>query len=156
MLSEQIVLALPGADGIDRYYNLIIINKTMMTPIHVFFIAGASQDIKAEIVDWGTDKDSYRVGDRATVRVAIKNTGNADITKVEVHAGIEKEFLGNFVKVVSDRITVPINRIRPGEVEQYRQTATIPNFPGKYRIDVKVLANGHEIGRHQKIIEVIR
>jgi len=129
-----------------------------MTSIHVFLILSADpqQAIKAEIVDWGTDKDSYRVGDRATVRVAIKNTGDSDITKVEVHAGIEKEFLGNFVKLVSDRITVPIYRIKPGETEQYKQTATIPNFPGKYRVNVKVLANGQGIGGFQKVIEVDR
>lgn len=125
----------------------------------IFFILSAvspSSAIKAEIVDWGTDKDSYKVGDRAAVRVAIKNTGDADITKVEVQAGIEKEFLGNFVKLISDRIMVPIYRIKPGETEQYKQTATVPNFPGKYRVNVKVLANGQDIGDFQKVIEVIR
>jgi len=129
-----------------------------MTPFHILLIPGAGppQDVHAEITDWGTDKDSYRVGDRATVRVAIKNAGSQDITKVEVHAGIEKEFLGNFVKVASDRITVPIRRIRPGETELYKQTATIPNFPGKYRVNVKVLANGQGIGEYQKVIEVSR
>ncbi len=129
-----------------------------MTPFNVLLIPGAgpAQAVKAEIPDWGTDKDSYRVGDRATVRVAIKNTGSQDITKVEVQAGIEKEFLGNFVKVVSDRIAVPISRIRPGETELYRQTATIPDFPGRYRVNVKVLANGQGIGEYQKVIEVSR
>ena len=130
----------------------------MMTPIHVFFILAAEppQAVNAEIVDWGTDKDSYRVGERATVRVSIKNTGGPDITLVEVHAGIEKEFLGNFIKLVSDRIMVPIYLIRPGQTEEYRQTATIPNFPGRYRISVKVLANGEDIGEFQKVIEVAR
>lgn len=118
--------------------------------------AGSTQAAIAEIVDWGTDKDAYKVGDRATVRVVIKNTGDADITSVEVRAGIEKEFLGNFVKLISDRITVPIYRIKPGETEQYRQTATIPNFPGKYRVTVNVIANGQEIGEFQKVIEVTR
>ncbi len=108
----------------------------------------------AEVTDWGTDKDTYRVGDRATVRIAITNTGTSDITKVEVQAGIEKEFLGNFAKLLGNCITVPIHRIRPGETELYRQTATVPNFPGKYRITAKVFANGHDIGEFRKVIEV--
>jgi uncharacterized membrane protein len=112
--------------------------------------------VKAEIVDSGTDKDAYKVGDRATVRISIKNTGDRDITKVEVRAAIEKEFLGNFVKVMSDHIQVPIYRIRPGETETYKQTATIPNFPGKYRVGARVIANGQEIGDFQKTIEVTR
>ncbi len=118
--------------------------------------AAPTDAIKAEVVDWGTDKDSYKVGDRATVRVTIKNTGDSDITKIEVKAGIEKEFLGNFVKLISDRITVPIYRIRPGGAEQYKQTATIPNFPGKYRVTVNVIANGQDIGEFQKVVEVAR
>ncbi len=127
-------------------------------PFHVFLIlgAGTQQAVKAEIADWGTDKDTYHVGDRATVRVAIKNSGDADITKIEAHASVEKEFLGNFVKVLSDRIAVPINRIKPGDTGQYRQTATIPDFPGKYRVSVKILANGQDIGEVRKVIEVIR
>jgi uncharacterized membrane protein len=128
----------------------------MMFQIFLILSAGPPHAAKAEIVDWGTDKDSYKVGDRATVRVAIKNTGDSDITKVEVHAGIEKDFLGNFVKLVSDRIMVPIYRIKPGETEQYKQTATIPNFPGKYRVTVKVIADGQDIGEFQKVIEVAR
>jgi uncharacterized membrane protein len=112
--------------------------------------------IKAEVVDSGTDKDAYKVGDKITVRISIKNTGNLDITKVEAKAGIEKEFLGNYVKVLSDHIQVPIYRITPGQTETYKQTATIPNFPGKYRINVKVIVNGQEIGDFQKAIEVTR
>lgn len=112
--------------------------------------------VKAEIVDSGTDKDVYKVGDKATVRISIKNTGGSDITKVEVRAAIEKEFLGNFIKVLSDHVQVPIYRIRPGEAETYKQTATIPNFPGKYRVSARVIANGQEIGDFQKTIEVTR
>ncbi len=123
---------------------------------HILALSAGPQGAKAEIVDWGTDKDSYKAGDRATVRIAIRNTGDTDITKVEVKAGIEKDFLGNFVKVVSDRITVPIHRIKPGETGQYKQTATIPDFPGKYRITVNVIAGGQDIGQLQKVIEVAR
>lgn len=112
--------------------------------------------VKAEVVDYGTDKDSYKVGDRATVHISVKNTGEADITKVEARAAIEKEFLGKYVKVVSDHIQVPIYQIRPGETETYKQTATIPNFPGKYRVGVRVIANGVDIGEFQKVIEVTR
>ena len=112
--------------------------------------------VKAEVVDYGTDKDAYKVGDQATVRISVKNTGNTDITKMEARASVEKDFLGKFIKVLSDHIQVPINRIRPGEVETYRQTATIPNFPGKYRVGVKVIANGVDIGDYQKVIEVTR
>ncbi len=112
--------------------------------------------VRAEVVDYGTDKDAYKVGDRATVRITIKNTGEADITKVEAHASIEKEFLGKYIKVVGDHIIVPINRIRPGETETYKQTSTIPNFPGKYRVGVKVLANGRDIGDFQKDLVVTR
>ncbi len=127
--------------------------------LHVLLILSAvppGPAVKAEIVDSGADKDAYKVGEKATVRVSIKNTGDKDITKVEVRAAIEKEFLGNFVMVLSDHIQVPIYRIRPGETETYKQTATIPNFPGKYRVSVRILANGQEIGDFQKTIEVSR
>ncbi len=110
----------------------------------------------AEIVDWGTDKDAYRIGDKATVRISIKNTGGSDIATVEVQASIEKEFLGSFIKLLSDRIYLPVDRIEPGKTEQYERTETIPNFPGRYRISVKVIADGLDVGEFQKTIAVAR
>lgn len=110
----------------------------------------------AEIVDWGTDKDAYRVGDKATVRIAIKNIGGSDITTVEIQASIEKEFLGSFIKLLSDRIRLPVDRIAAGKIEEYKRTETIPNFPGRYRISVKVIADGEEVGEFQKTIAVAR
>ena len=112
--------------------------------------------VKAEVVDYGADKDTYKVGDKATVRISIKNTGETDITKVEARTAIEKEFMGKYIKVISDHIQVPLYRIKPEETETYKQTATIPNFTGKYRISVKVIANGIDIGDFQKVIEVTR
>jgi hypothetical protein len=112
--------------------------------------------VTAEIVDCGTDKEAYKVGDKATVRIAIKNTGGRDITNVEARAAIEKEFLGKYIKVLSDHIQVPIYTIKPGQTETYKQTSTIPNFPGRYRVSVKVVANGQEIGDFSRVIEVTR
>jgi hypothetical protein len=127
----------------------------MFHHISLILIA-AGPGIKAEVVDSGTDKDSYKVGDKAIVRIAVKNTGDTDITTIEAFVAVEKQFLGNYVKLLSDHIQVPIYMIKPGQTEAYEQTYTIPNFPGKYRIVVHVMADGQEIGHIRKNIEVTR
>lgn len=129
---------------------------TSMFPRILLIMSATPPPIKAEVVDSGTDKDTYKVGDRATVRIAVKNTGATDITSVEAHGTIEKEMLGAYIKLLSDRIHVPIYRIKPGATETYKQAYTIPNFPGKYRVAVTVMANGQPIGRFEKTIEVTR
>jgi hypothetical protein len=111
---------------------------------------------EAEVVDWGSDKDEYKVGETATVWVAIKNTGEKAIEKVEIRAGVEKEFLGSFVKLISDRLDVPIERIGPGETRRFAHSATTPNFPGKYRITVKVVVDGKDAGDYRKVIAIKR
>jgi hypothetical protein len=112
--------------------------------------------VKAEVVDWGSDKDEYMVGDTATARFEIKNIGASDIDKVELYGSIEKNFLGKFIRLIGDRITVPIGVIKPGGTERIEQSGKIPNFPGTYRINVKVIADGEEIGNFQKVIKVSR
>jgi len=112
--------------------------------------------LKAEVVDWGSNKDQYNVGDKATAWISIKNTGDSEINSVEVRGGIEKDFLGKFIKLISDRLTVPIYRIRPGDTERYQYSGQIPNFPGRYRVKVKVLVEGEEIADVQKDITIVR
>ncbi len=127
--------------------------------LHIFLALSAVPPANAaiaEVVEWGSDKDEYKVGDTATVRIAIKNNGNSDINDILLQAAIEKEFLGAYIKLISQRIDVPIDKIKPGETEQFKQSAQIPNFPGKYRVTVTVLIDGHEIGNFQKVITVSR
>lgn len=112
--------------------------------------------VKAEILDWGTDKTTYKVGDIATIRVTIKNTGIIDISTVEVDLAVEKEFTGAYIKLIKDHIVLPIDSIKPGRMEIYEQKATIPNFPGKYRIGAKVIADGREIADLRQDIEITR
>jgi hypothetical protein len=112
--------------------------------------------VKAEIVDWGTDRKTYKVGDTLTVRVAIKNTGTADITTVEVDMAIEKEFLGAYIKLIKDHIVLPIYSIKPGNLEKYEQKATIPDFPGRYRVGAKVIVDGQEIADLRQEIDITR
>jgi uncharacterized membrane protein len=110
----------------------------------------------AEVVDWGSYKDEYKVGETATARLAIKNTGDRDIDRVELQGSIEKEFLGKFIRLIGDRMAMPIGAIKPGQTETIEQSGKIPNFPGRYRISVKVIADGREIGSFQKTIAVSR
>jgi hypothetical protein len=51
---------------------------------------------------------------------------------------------------------VPIGTIKPGQTEAIEQSGKIPNFPGHYRVSVKVIADGREIGSFQKTITVSR
>ena len=125
----------------------------------IFLILNAvppANTAKAEVVDWGSDKDEYKIGDTATVRIAIKNGGNTDVNDIQIHAAIEKEFLGAYIKLISQRLDAPIDRIKPGETGQFKRSAQIPDFPGKYRVNVTVLIDGNEIGKFQKVITVSR
>lgn len=124
---------------------------------HFILILSAVPPVKtarAEVVDWGSDKDEYSVGDTATARLAIKNAGDTGITMIELYGSIEKEFLGKFIRLIGDRLMVPVNGIKPGQTEKIEQSGKIPNFPGRYRINVRVIVDGQEIGSFQKIINV--
>ncbi len=122
----------------------------------IFSAVPPANTAKAEVVDWGSDKDEYKVGDTATVRIAIKNNGDSAVNDIQLQAGIEKEFLGAYIKLISQRLDVPIKGIKPGETEQFKQSTQIPNFPGKYRVTVTVLIDGNAIDKLQKIITVSR
>gem|GEM_PF-4066319 len=127
--------------------------------LNIFLALGVvtpSDTTKAEVVDWGSYKDEYKVGDTATADIAIKNMGEKDIEIVELQGGIEKDFLGKFIRLIGDSLIIPINKIGPGQTERFSQSGKIPNFPGRYRITVKVLADGQVIGDFQKIITVKR
>jgi uncharacterized membrane protein len=127
--------------------------------LHIFLALGGAEPFntaKAEVVDWGSYKDEYKVGDTATADIAIKNTGDKDIQIVELKGSIEMDFLGKFIRLIGDSLIIPINKIGPGQTERFSQSGKIPNFPGKYRITVKVLADGQVIGDFQKIITVTR
>jgi hypothetical protein len=123
---------------------------------HILIAVPPPGPAKAEVVDWGSDKDEYKVGDTATARLSIKNTGGTDISNVQLYGSIEKEFLGKFIRLIGDSITAPIGVIKPGQTESIKQSGKIPNFPGRYRINVKVMADGEDIGNFQKVITVSR
>ena len=137
--------------------TMVVFIETMFRIVFLALsIVPPQRTVRAEIVEWGSDKDVYKVGDDATAWIAIKNTGDTEINTVELQGGIEKEFLGRFIGLIGDRITVPIYKISPGQTERYRHSAKIPNFPGRYRIKIKVLVDGEEIADVHKEITIAR
>lgn len=117
-------------------------------------------NLSAEFIEGGSDKDSYNKGDNATCYVIIKNTGNAEIDRINFNIDVYKQIFG-YVKVLSSSPSSDDQNIAPGETKRVEFSVTIPSdykgysTSGNYRFDVAVLVGGKNIGSFSKEVSVI-
>jgi len=115
----------------------------------------------AELIGWGTDKDSYNRGDTAITYIIIKNTGNVPIDEARLDVNVERyvSFVG-YVNVQRSSNPLTDLNIQPGETKKAVYNVPIPSdyegfsTAGKYRFTVDVYVWDTKIGSFQKEVEV--
>ena len=115
----------------------------------------------AKIVDYGTDKNTYRGGETATGHLTIKNTGSTTIKGISTTATVYRNLplLGNTAVLTQD-YPVADQNIKPGETKRVDFSVTIPaeyagmSTAGKYDLQVGVTADGQNIGSFTKSVTV--
>ncbi|HTY91244.1 MAG TPA: hypothetical protein VMC84_08720 [Methanocella sp.] len=130
--------------------------------VSVTATAAPSGRISAELVGYGTDRDTYSRGDTANGYITLRNTGDAAINDVTVHASISKNVpvLGTTSLGSKDFKIANLN-IGPGETKKAQFSVTIPeeysgfSTAGDYQLNGKVLVSGKEIGDFSKSVKVV-
>jgi len=115
----------------------------------------------SELVDYGTDKDTYNRGDTAVTYIVIKNTGTVPIDAATLNIKVEKyvSVIG-YVNVQSPSTTLTDLNIQPGNTSREEYKITIPtdyegvSTTGKYRFTIDVVVWGTQIGEFQKEVAV--
>ncbi len=115
----------------------------------------------AKIVNYGTDKDTFKRGERATGFITIQNTGNAPINDItaSVSAKAQLPVIGS-TAVGSKDYTFNNLNIQPGETKRVEFTVDIPSeykgvsTAGTYNLDVNVKTGSTNIGSFSKSVKV--
>lgn len=116
----------------------------------------------AEVMGYGTDKDTYNRGDRANGYIELKNTGSAVINDatIRVTASRNVPALGTASLGTKDIAVSGLN-INPGETKKAQFSVDIPkeysgfSTAGDYTLSGKVLVNGKEVGAFSKSVKVV-
>lgn len=136
----------------------IIAPATIATTAAISDNAGTS----AQLVGYGTDKDTYHRGENANGYIAIKNTGSTviDTVKVSVNAARSVPVLGT-LSLGSKDFTISGLNIKPGETKKAQFSINIPSkfsgfsTAGDYDINGSVLVGGSNIGSFSKHVKVV-
>ncbi len=148
---------LPGAGGIDLLHQEIGIATAKTTDMST-----VSQATGAQLVGYGSDKDTYSRGDTAKGYIVIKNTGSTNINDVTVSASVARgvPLLGT-ISLGSKDFTIGGLNIGPGETKRAEFAVSIPgevsgiSTAGGYDLKGNVLVGGQQIGSFSKHITVV-
>jgi len=116
---------------------------------------------EAQVVGYGTDKDTYNRGDTAKGHITLKNTGNTAINDVTVSVTVARSVpaLGTATLGSKDYNIGGLN-IRPGETKKAEFSNNIPaeysgfSTAGEYDVNGNVLVGGKQVGSFSKHIKV--
>jgi hypothetical protein len=116
----------------------------------------------AQLVKYGTDKDTYKAGETAIGYITLKNTGSTVINDAVVSLSISKAMgaLG-MTPLGSMDFSITGLDIKPGETKSAEFSVKIPkqysgfSTTGSYDLGGKVLVNGQQVGSFSKHINVV-
>ncbi len=115
----------------------------------------------AELVGWGTDKDTYNRGETAITYIIIKNTGTVPVNEARLDVKVERYVsVVGYVNLQSTATTLTGLNVQPGETKKAEYPVTIPSdyqgipTAGKYRFTVDVYVWDTMIGNFQEEVEV--
>ncbi len=122
----------------------------------------AASTMNAEVVNYGTDKDTYNRGDTAKGFITLKNTGDADINDVTIGVSVARSVpvLGMMTLGSQDIRLTGLN-IKPGETKNADYSVAIPSdykglsTAGDYKVSGKVTVGGKDAGSFSKSIKVV-
>ena len=115
----------------------------------------------AELVGYGTDKDTYNSGDTAMVYITIANTGNVVIDNATLDVAVSKYFsIIGYQNVENPSESLTGLNIQPGQTQNATYDITIPSqyeglsTAGDYQFKVNVYVWGDNIGNFTKKVTV--
>lgn len=115
----------------------------------------------AEMVNYGTDSDTLKRGERATGFITVKNTGNAAINDITTSVAADAKLpVVGAIGIGSKDYTVNNLNIQPGETKRIEFTVDIPaeykgvSTAGDYDLHVSVKTNSQDIGSFTKSVKV--
>ncbi len=122
----------------------------------------AASTMNAEVVNYGTDKDTYNRGDTAKGFITLKNTGDAIINDVTISVSVARSVpvLGMMTLGSQDIQLTGLN-IKPGETKNAEYSVAIPSdfkglsTAGNYKVSGKVVVGGNDAGSFSKSIKVV-
>jgi len=115
----------------------------------------------AELVGYGTDKDTYSSGDTAMVYITITNTGNVVIDNATLNVTVSR-----YISIIGylnvDNTVEPLTdlNIQPGKTQNNTYKFTIPtqwkgiSTAGDYQFNINVYVWGSNIGNFTKKVTV--
>lgn len=146
--------------------NVGILTATLIvTSLLLGFVVGSAlaqtSGGAAQIMDYGTNKNTYKGGETATGHITIKNTGSTTIKDISTTATVYRNLplLGNTAVLTQD-YPVANQNIKPGETKRVDFSVTIPaeyagmSTAGKYDLKVGVTADGQNIGSFTESVTV--
>ncbi len=115
----------------------------------------------AQLVGYGTDKDTYGRGDTANGYITLKNTGSTAINDVTVSVSVARSVpvLGTTTLGSKDYTITGLN-IQPGETKNADFSVNIPkeyggfSTAGDYDVNGNVLIGSKQVGSFSKRIKV--
>jgi hypothetical protein len=124
--------------------------------------AAAAGVSNADIVNYGTDKDTYNRGDTAKGFITLKNTGDTNINDVTISVSVARSVpvLGMMTLGSQDIKLTGLN-IKPGETKNAEYSVTIPSdykglsTAGDYKVSGKAIVGGKDVGSFSKSIKVV-
>jgi len=115
----------------------------------------------AELIGYGTDKDTYKPGDTASVYITIMNTGNVAIKNATLNVAVAKYFtLIGYQNVENPTESLTGLSIQPGDQQNVTYNVIIPSqyeglsTSGDYQFTVNVYVWDDKIGSFTKKLTV--
>ncbi len=151
------VTAVPVASGVPAP-SVTVVPAATAQPTAAAVAGGATS---AQILNYGTDSDTFKRGERATGFITVKNTGGTVINDVttSVSADVKLPVIGATSVGTKDYTFNNLN-IKPGETKRIEFAVDIPSeykgvsTAGDYDLHVAVKAGGTDIGSFSKSVKV--
>jgi hypothetical protein len=139
--------------------------STVASPVATVKITATAEPsgkASAEVAGYGTDKDTYNRGDKASGYIMLKNTGDVAIKDATVKVTVSRDVpaLGT-TTIGSKDFKVSGLNVNPGETKKAEFSVDIPkeysgfSTAGDYQLNGKILVGGKEVGDFSKSIKVV-
>lgn len=115
--------------------------------------------MEVKITEWGSDKDVYTAGEKATLHITIQNKGADYLNGEKFEYSIKRKFLWFWIKIASGS-KVLYEPLNPKQTKTLTHTLRIPKSwhgipaKGEYDVSFTVTINMNKVGTYSKKIKV--
>lgn len=158
--AQSRVVVTPGATVVPTATVAPTVTPTP-TPIPTATVIAGPATTSAQILNYGTDRDTFNRGEKATGFITLKNTGNLVINDVITTVSVKKStpVIGAMTLGSKDYTISGLN-IQPGDSKRFEFSVDIPSeykgvsTAGDYDLQVIVKAGGKEVGSFTKAVKI--